>query len=136
MTLQRLQPEELPRPQSYSQVVVSTGPRTVYVAGQVAVDAAGVVVAPGNLAGQALQAYRNVGRALEAAGASAADVTKITTYVVGYSPAFLPDIAIGRRAVFGDSLPASTLVGVAQLAQPELLIEVEAVAVLDEGGRE
>jgi enamine deaminase RidA (YjgF/YER057c/UK114 family) len=130
MTLELLQPEGLPRPESYSQVVVGAGTRTVYVAGQVAVDAAGQIVAPGSHAGQALQAYENVGRALAAAGATPADVTRITTYVVDYSPALLPDIAIARRALFGGHLPASTLVGVAALARPEILVEVEAVAVL------
>jgi enamine deaminase RidA (YjgF/YER057c/UK114 family) len=130
MTLELLQPEGLPRPESYSQVVVGAGTRTVYIAGQVAVDATGLVVAAGSHAGQALQAYENVGRALAAAGATPADVTKITTYVVGYSPALLPDIAIARRALFGDHLPASTLVGVAALARPEILVEVEAIAVL------
>jgi|SRR2546430_14730983 len=130
MTLNRLQPEGLPRPEMYSQVVVATGGRTVYVAGQVSVDAAGLVVAPGDFAGQAQQAYRNLGLALEAAGATPADVTKLTTYVVGYSPLLLPDLGAARRALFGDSLPASTLVGVAHLARPELLIEVEAIAVV------
>jgi enamine deaminase RidA (YjgF/YER057c/UK114 family) len=131
MTLELLQPEGLPRPESYSQVVVGTGTQTVYVAGQVAVDAAGLVIAPGSLAGQAVQAYENVGRALGVAGATPADVTKITTYVVDYSPVMLPDIAVARRALFGDHRPASTLVGVAALARPELLIEVEAIAVVE-----
>ena len=130
MTLHLLQPEGLPRPETYSQAVVATGSRTVYVAGQVAVDAAGQVIAPGNLASQALQAYENLGRALQAAGARPEDVTKMTTYVVGYSPALLPDIAAARKTLFGDHRPASTLVGVASLAHPELLIEVEAIAVL------
>ena len=116
MTLQRLQPEELPRPQTYAQVVVGTV-QTMH--GQI-----------GHFAGQAQQAYRNLGLALEAAGATPADVTKLTTYVVGYSPLLLPDLGAARRALFGDSLPASTLVGVAHLARPELLIEVEAIAVV------
>jgi len=130
MTLELIDPDGLPRPQVYTQVVVGTGSRTIYVAGQVSVDAAGQVVAPGDLAGQARQAYRNVGVALAAAGAGPADVAKITTYVVGYSQDQRPAIGEARRALFGDHRPASTLVGVQALAQPEFLIEVEAIAVV------
>jgi enamine deaminase RidA (YjgF/YER057c/UK114 family) len=129
--LQRLNPEGLYRPEAYSQVVVGSGLRLVFVSGQVALNAEGEVVAPGDMAGQARQAYANVGAALAGAGGSPADVTKLTTYVVRYSPEHLPLIAEAREAVFASSLPASTLVGVEALARPEFLIEVEAVAVLD-----
>jgi enamine deaminase RidA (YjgF/YER057c/UK114 family) len=131
MALQRLNPEGLPRPEAYSQLVVGSGLRTVFIAGQVALNAAGEVVAEGDLAGQARQVYANIGAALAAAGASPADVAKLTTYVVGYTPEHLPAVREAREAVFGSSLPASTLVGVQALARPEFLIEVEAVAVLD-----
>ena len=115
MTLQRLNPEGLSRSPAYSQVVVGTGTRIVFVAGQVAVDEGGKVVAD-DFPGQVKAVFTNVGRALTAAGARFQDVTKITIYVVDYSP---------------EQLPASTLVGVQALARPEFLIEVEAVAVLD-----
>jgi enamine deaminase RidA (YjgF/YER057c/UK114 family) len=97
----------------------------------VSLDADGRVVAPGDFAGQARQAHIDLARALETAGATPAHVAKITTYVVGYSPDLLPAIAEVRQAVFGESLPASTLIDVAAPAQPEYLIEVEAIAVLD-----
>jgi enamine deaminase RidA (YjgF/YER057c/UK114 family) len=131
VTLERLQPEGLPRA-SYSQVVVGRGGRLVFVSGQVSVDEEGQVVAPGDLAGQARQVHANLQLALEGAGASLADVTKLTTYVVGFRAELLPLIREARAAVFqAGETPASTLVGVQALAAPEFLIEVEAYAVLD-----
>ena len=131
MTLERLQPEGLPRT-AYSQVVVGSGSRLVFISGQVSVDGDGQVVAPADLAGQARQAHANLELALKGAGASLADVAKLTTYVVGFRPELLPVIREARAAVFqsGES-PASTLVGVQALAASEFLIEVEAYAVLD-----
>jgi len=89
------------------------------------------LVAPGDLAGQARQTFANVGRALAAAGARPNQVTKITTYIVGYKPEYRTLVADPRTALFGDHRPASTLVGVEALARPEYLIEVEAIAVVD-----
>jgi enamine deaminase RidA (YjgF/YER057c/UK114 family) len=82
MTLELINPEQLPTPASYTQVIVATGSRLVFVAGQVADDARGDLVAPGNLAAQARQAFANVGLALVAAGARPDQVTKLTIYVV------------------------------------------------------
>jgi enamine deaminase RidA (YjgF/YER057c/UK114 family) len=131
MGLERLNPAELPVPRGYSQVVVARGSRTVYVAGQVAADADGKVVAPGDVVGQARQAFVNLRTALEAAGATIADVARVTWYVVGYRAELLPELAAARREVFGDHAPASTLIGVESLATPEYLVEAEAVAVID-----
>jgi enamine deaminase RidA (YjgF/YER057c/UK114 family) len=130
MTLQRVNPDGLFQPQAYSQVVVATGSRMVFIAGQVAVDGSGQAAPKGSFAEQAQKAFLNVAQALAAAGARPMDVTKLTIYVVHYSPELLPAIGEARRAVFGDTLPASTLIGVESLAQPEFLIEVEAIAVL------
>jgi enamine deaminase RidA (YjgF/YER057c/UK114 family) len=131
MTIQRSNPDGLSKPQAYSQLVVAAGSRLVFVAGQVAADAAGNVVSEGDLEGQARQAFSNLATALASAGAGPADVTKITIFVVHYSAEQLPAIGEARRALFGDTLPASTLLGVEALARPEFLIEVEAIAVLD-----
>ena len=131
MSLKLINPEELPAPPAYSQVIVSTGRRMVFVAGQVAVDADGNVVGPGEIAAQARQAFANVGRALAAAGARPDDVTKITIYVVHHQPEYRPMISEARGALFGDHKPTSTLVGVEALALPDFLIEVEAIAVTD-----
>ena len=129
MTLELINPAELPTPTSYTQVVAATGSRLVFVAGQVAEDADGKLVGPGDLAAQARQAFANVGRALAAAGARPEQVARITIYVVGHRPEYLPHISEARVAVFGDHKPADTLLGVETLAEPGYLIEVEAIAV-------
>ena len=131
MTLELINPEELSTPASYTQVIAATGSRLVFVAGQVADDAQGNLVSPGELAAQARQAFANLGRALAAAGAAPERVTKITIYVVHHRPEFLADISQARVAVFGDHKPTDTLVGVETLAEPGYLIEVEAIAVTD-----
>jgi enamine deaminase RidA (YjgF/YER057c/UK114 family) len=131
MTLELINPDDMPLPESYTHVVVATGTRMVFVAGQVAEDGKGDLVAPGDLAGQARQAFANLGRALAAAGARPEQVTKLTIYVVGHRPAYLPDVSAARVAVFGDHKPADTIVGVQTLAEAGRLIEVDAMAVVD-----
>jgi len=131
MTLELINPESLPTPASYTQVIVATGRRLVFVAGQVADDSQGSLVGPGDLAAQARQAFANVGRCLAAAGAEPEQVPKIMIYVVQHRPEYLPDISAARVALFGDHKPADTLVGVETLAEPGYLIEVEAIAVVD-----
>lgn len=132
MAHEHLTPEGLFKPAVFSQVVVATGRRIVFISGQVSMDAEGNLVADGDLAGQAKQVYNNLSKALSAAGAKPSDVAKLTTYVVGYRPDMLPVMGAARTAVLGTSdLPASTLVGVQALAQPGYLIEVEAIAVID-----
>ena len=131
MTLELINPDDLPTPASYTQVVAATGSRLVFVAGQVADDAQGNLVAPGDLAAQARHAFANVGRALAAAGARPDQVARIAIYVVGHRPEYLPDISKARTAVFGDHQPADTLLGVEALAEPGYLIEVDAIAVVD-----
>lgn len=131
MTLECINPEDLPAPSTYTHVVVATGSRLVFVAGQEPEDQHGKLVGAGDLAAQARQVFSNVGRALDAAGALPEDVTKITIFVVGYRPQYLPVIEQGRVALFGDHKPADTIVGVEALSRPEYLIEVEATAVVD-----
>jgi enamine deaminase RidA (YjgF/YER057c/UK114 family) len=128
---------EYPRPEglrphpAYSHVVVASGTRLVYTAGQLSVDEHGALVGAGDLGAQTMQAMRNVGLALAAAGATYADIVKITTYVVDYKPEYRAVINDARASFFGDGpRPASTLIGVAALALPEWLVEIEAVAVV------
>ncbi|HYM49981.1 MAG TPA: RidA family protein [Candidatus Limnocylindrales bacterium] len=131
MPIQRLSPEGMFKPGHYSQVVAAAGAITLYISGQVSVDAQGKLVAADDLPGQARQVYENLRLALEAAGATPADVTKITTYVVGYRTEYLAALTEARITVLGSDLPASTLIGVQTLAQPGFLVEVEATAVID-----
>ena len=130
--LEHPRPEGLLHNAGFSQVVVAAGKRTIYTAGQVSIDERGNLVGADDLAAQTEQVMRNVGLALAAAGASFADVVKITTYVVNYKPAHRAIIGRARMPFFAKRPPpASTLVGVSALALPEWLVEIEAVAVVD-----
>jgi len=129
MTLQLINPADLPPQATSTQVVVAAGTTTVFIAGQEPEDVRGNSVGPGDLAAQARQVYANLGRALAAAGARPDQVAKITIYVVDYQSGYLPVIEQARVELFGDHKPADTLIGVARLARPEFLIEVDAIAV-------
>lgn len=99
MALQRLTPDALFKPAAYTQVVVASGRRIVFVSGQVSMDAGGRLVAPGDFAGQARQVYDNLRAALEGAGVAPADVAKLTTYVVGYKPELRSSLAAARATI-------------------------------------
>ena len=132
MSTQHINPDTLGQPGAYSQVVVGTGTRIVSVAGQVAVDTSGNVVGRDDFSAQALQAYRNVEAALAAAGATFDDVTKMTVFIVDFDESMhFGPLVEARQQVIPGKKPANTLVGVQALASPDLLIEVEAMAVLD-----
>lgn len=131
MTLQCINPKDLPIPQTYSQVVIATGSKLVFIAGQEPEDLHGKLVGRGDLAIQARQVFANLGRALAAAGAVPAQVTRITIYVVSYDrDECLPIIEKARVGLFGDHKPADVVLGVASLS-PDYLIEVDAIAVID-----
>ncbi len=116
---------------AYSQVVTATGTKTVYVSGQISMDADGNLVGEGDLGAQTTQVMHNIGLALAAAGATFDDVVKLTTYVVNYQPEHRAIVSAARSAFLPKGAPpASTLVGVTALAMPGWLIEIEAVAVL------
>jgi enamine deaminase RidA (YjgF/YER057c/UK114 family) len=132
MTLECINPDDLPVPLTYIQVVVATGSRFVFVAGQEPEDKEGNLVGPGDFALQARQVFANLGRALAAAGARPDQVTKITIYVTDYRrDEHLPVIEEARVALFGNHKPVDTLLGVAALS-PGYLIEVDAIAVTDD----
>ena len=130
-----LNPSSLPNwSETFSQVVVvRTGStRTIYLSGQVSVDADNKVVAPGDLARQTEVALENLLKALAAAGAAPADVVRLGIYVKNYQreQAEIIGAALRKRFVAGQ-MPASTWLGVASLALDDLLIEIEATAVVD-----
>jgi enamine deaminase RidA (YjgF/YER057c/UK114 family) len=100
----------------------------LYIAGQVARDAEGNVLAPGDIRTQARQVFQNMQRVLHAAGGDLPDLLKMTTYITQIED--FPAVAEVRGQFFAGELPASTLIVVTRLAQPELLIEVEGMAVL------
>ena len=134
MTVQLINPDGLPKPDVYRQLSIATGSRLVFLAGQVARDADGRRVGEGDLAAQVEQAYLNIGIALAEVGGSFDDVAKLTVYVVDWTPDKMPLLGEGvarASAKMGvDPVKPITLLGVAALGEPDLLVEVEATAVL------
>ena len=116
----------------FSQAVVASGTRTLYVSGQTAWDAQKQLIGGADLEGQARQAFANLEAVVQAAGGTLADVVSLRIYVVDYRPEKAAPVARAFRHFFsGEVTPASTWVGVAALADPGFLIEVEATAVFD-----
>ncbi|CAM5542958.1 enamine deaminase RidA [Streptomyces avidinii] len=134
MPVTLVNPEGLPKPEAYRQLSVATGSKLVFLAGQVARDADGRPVGDGDLAAQVEQCYLNVATALAGVGGSFDDVAKLTVYVVDWAPEKMPLLGegVGRAAAkLGvDPVKPITLLGVAALGEPDLLVEVEATAVL------
>ncbi len=131
MTLECINPAGLPIPETYSQVVVASGTKLIFISGQEPEDVHGKLVGRGDFAAQARHVFANLGRALAAAGALPRHVARITVYVVGYQRDYhLPMIEAARLTLFGDHKAADVVVGVASLS-PDYLIEVDAVAVVD-----
>lgn len=119
-----------PAPNGYSHAVVASGvSRIAYIAGQGGENEKGKL-SP-EFADQVRQAYANLRIALEAAGAGPSQVTKLTTYVVGYDPAMLAVMTRYLKETFGNALPAQTLVPVPRLALDGMLFEVDAIAVVN-----
>jgi enamine deaminase RidA (YjgF/YER057c/UK114 family) len=124
-----INPETLHHPAGYTHVVEVTAGRLVYIAGQVALDPTGQLVGPGDIRAQARQVFDNFQAALQAVGAGFAQVVKLTYYLVDARQ--LPVIGEVRdHYVNPHQPPASTAVEVRRLVREELLLEVEAVAVV------
>lgn len=121
-------PTTLSKPTGYTHVVEVNRGRTIYIAGQVAFDASGSLVGKGDFAAQTRQVMENLKAALAAAGATFDNVVKVNTYVTDMSQ--LPKLREIRASYFGTNPPASTLVQVVGLALPDLMIEIEAIAVV------
>ncbi len=107
----------------------SHGPnKTIYISGQIAYDKDGKLVGAGDMQAQAEQVFKNLEAALTAAGAKFSDVVKMNSYITDMSR--IQAVRDVRARYFKDSLPASTFVQVAGLVRPDLLLEIEVVAVL------
>ena len=133
MNRQNIQPETLAQRVVdghvlYSHVVVVEGRRTIFVSGQLARDSQGNVVGKGDMRAQLRQVGENITRALAAAGATLNDIVKATTYVTDIEE-FFQHVDV-RMEYFG-ALPASTTVEVSRLAHPDLMVEIEVIAVVD-----
>ena len=119
-------------PHGFSQVVIATGKKMVFVSGQTAWDIQKNIVGGDSVLEQARQAFRNLEKAMEAAGGTLKDVVALRIYVVDYQAESGTAVGIALREFFsGEKPPASTWIGVSALADPEFLIEIEATAVLD-----
>ena len=116
-------------PPAYAQAIKVTGAQTIlFIAGQVDYDANGNCGHPGDFKAQARATLQALKAQIEAGGGTMQNIVKVNTYVTDLR--FRADYAQIREEFFGRKLPASTMVGVTALAQPEFLIEIEAIAVL------
>jgi len=119
-------------PHGFSQVVIATGKKMVFVSGQTAWDAQKNVIGGDSILEQARQAFCNLETAMEAAGGTLKDVVALRIYVVDYQAESGTAVGTALREFFSShSPPASTWIGVTALAAPEFLIEIEATGVLD-----
>ena len=126
--MERIQPAGVHDPKAYAQAI-RVG-RTLYVSGQVALDREGSLVGEGDVEKQTAFIWEQIGTILAATGAGYSDIVKVTTYVRDMS-ARSALMAI-RARYLGEHRAASTLIGVAALARPEFLVEIEVVAEIPE----
>ena len=118
-------------PLGFSHVVEARGGRTLYIAGQIALDKDGNLVGRGDFRAQVKQVFENLKARLEEGGASFKDVVKLNYYLTDASD--LQALRDKRNSyINSENLPASTLVVVKQLVREEYLVEIEAVAVAGE----
>ena len=134
MAVELINPPGLAAPEAYAHMSIATGSRTVYVSGQVARDAQGRPVGAGDLAAQVEQVYENLITALAGVGGTFDDIARMTCYVVDWRPELMPQLIEGAMRVAGrrgiSPIRPITLIGVTALAEPDMLVEVEATAVL------
>jgi enamine deaminase RidA (YjgF/YER057c/UK114 family) len=136
MTVQLLTPEGMFQPVPYHHVAIGTGTRQVHVAGQIARDAEANHIATGDLTGQVAQVLRNAALGLAGAGATFSDVVRLRFFVTHWSPEKMDDFMAGIERVADElgmprPLPPLSLIGIDYLFEPDVLVEVEAFAVLD-----
>jgi enamine deaminase RidA (YjgF/YER057c/UK114 family) len=130
-SVQYINPDGLHKNPAYSQaIVVSGAAKTVYVGGQNAVDASGAVIGKGDIKTQTEQVFKNLQIALEAGGAKLENVVKWNIYIVEGQP-IEPGLEVFQR-VWGNrpNPPVITGVYVSKLANPDFLVEIDAVAVV------
>ncbi len=123
------QPEGYAPPRGhYSHGVIVDTPRTLYLAGQVPVDKDGNTVSPGDAEGQARQVMENIKALVEEAGDKMLDVAKTTVYVTDLEAR--GPIGQVRKEYFPGEPPGNTFLVISSLAQPDFLVEIEAIVPL------
>jgi enamine deaminase RidA (YjgF/YER057c/UK114 family) len=116
----------------FTHVAVSTGRKTIEVAGQVAWDADMKLVGGNDLGKQMEQSFRCIETALKAAGATKGDITRMRVYIANYEAEEAPIVGeVTNRFFAPGEPPPSTLIGVQSLALPEFRCEIEATAVIN-----
>ncbi len=129
MDRELLNPPGVHPPQAHYSHVARDG-RTLYISGQLAMDPSGAVVGPGDARVQARQCYANLAAILAHYGGELRHLLKTTTYITHW--AYRPLVAAARDELFPDApYPANTLVVVQGLAEPQFLVEIEGIAVLE-----
>lgn len=129
MSKEIVNPPGVAAPQGYSHAVKKRG-TPVFIAGQVALDADGKLVGEGDAAAQVEQVFRNLRTVIEGCGGTMADVVKLTIYVTDAS--YRGAVVAARQRHFPDGrYPASTYLVISALAVPQLLVEIEAVAMIE-----
>lgn len=118
-------------PNGFSQVVIASGKKLVFISGQTAWDTQKNIVGGDSVLEQARQAFRNLEKAMEAAGGTLKDIVALRIYVVDYEAESGTAVGVALRESFPGNPPANTWIGVTALAVPEFLVEIEATAVLD-----
>ena len=131
MTIERVNPPGLARPSGFAHAVVATGSRVIFLAGQTALDAAGVIVGD-TVAAQFERSLANLLAALRAAGGSAEHLASLTIYAVdlGDYRAHSREIGEAWRRLAGREYPAMAAVGVSRLWDPAALVEIQGYAVV------
>jgi enamine deaminase RidA (YjgF/YER057c/UK114 family) len=129
MTFQRINPSTLGAPRGFSHAVATDRPRTIYLAGQTALDASGTIVGDGIVA-QFEQALSNLLAALDGAGGAPSDLTTVTIYIINMDDyqAHASEIATVWRRLAGTEYPAMAGVGVSRLWDVEALVEIQGIA--------
>lgn len=135
MSVQLINPDGIVNLPVHHQASVATGSKIISLAGQVSWDADAQLIGKGDLTAQSEQAYLNVATALRGLGATTDDLSHVTVYVVGYTPATGKQVMEGRRRAADrlgvDFQHPGTFVGVTSLFHPDYLIEVQATAIVD-----
>ena len=131
MAKKTLNPQGMPVPRgSYSQVAIASPGRLVFIAGNTASDPEGNVVGIGDIRAQTKYALEKIKRGVEAAGGTLQDIVSLTVFTT--DARYHPAVNEVRREFLGSDFPTSTMVQIVALARPELLVEINAVAVVPE----
>jgi enamine deaminase RidA (YjgF/YER057c/UK114 family) len=127
MPVEHIQPEGLPTPPTYSHVVRAGN--TIYIAGQTSQNERGEIVGKGDVTAQAEQIFSNLGKALASVGGDFSNLVKITVFVC--DARYREQVAAVRAKYLKAPLPASTFIVAAGLANPDYMLEIEGIAVID-----